>query len=710
MGVWHPPGRGKVDPSAGVAREIRTGGEGEKMMDRLYRLSSLTGIFHSAVLLVSWSTFGPAIASWAGAVGFPRAVAQALRNNAGLSAAGYEWTAARKEAQAARGNYLPKLTFEERFVRTNIPAEAFAIKLNEERLLPSDFADVRNFNQTPPINEYLTSFTLEQPIFAPRAYLGYEMARREASATGLDVSRKKEETVFQVLTAYLSILTAKEVVRVAEQGLSDAREHHRIAEVMEKAGMGLTSDVLRAKVFLASAESGKVTAESRLALARTALGLAIGKEGGARVDASAPVPSLPETGTLEERIAAVRANRFDLRAFSLRLAKADTNVTLRKSDYLPTIGAMGAYQIDGQDGIFSPDNRTWKVGVGLTWNLFDGLRREAEVAKASAERGKAREHYRGADDRPAGRADGAKRGAGRPGRGGERSAAVPGTARAYFRDAFVLGAARIGRDPRKGEKTMTGKRRRTQRIGRPAGKFAARGIGIFLLAGIVAGMAGCGEKGKHGPATAERPLVTGVELVTAGSAPRERFGEAVGTIRANNIAAVAPQVMGRVTSLPVAEGVRVGKGALLATIDDTQVRAQLAAAEAMVAEAEGGREEAERSIAQAEAGKSLAEKTYERFRKLNEEKVITPQEFDEVEVKRTVAVKEYERSLTKRAQAAAKIAQAKAQADAARAMLSYTRVTAPFPGVVTEKRADAGSMAVPGVPIVVLEDTGRYRP
>ncbi len=256
---------------------------------------------------------------------------------------------------------------------------------------------------------------------------------------------------------------------------------------------------------------------------------------------------------------------------------------------------------------------------------------------------------------------------------------------------------------------MTGKRRRTGRIGRPAGNFAARGIGIVLLVGIVAGMPGCGEKGKHGPATAERPPVTGVELVTAVSAPRERFGEAVGTVRANNIAAVAPQVMGRVTSLPVAEGVRVGKGALLATIDDTQVRAQLAAAEAMVAEAEGGREEAERFVAQAEAGKSLAEKTYERFRTLNEEKVITPQEFDEVEVKRTIAVKEYERSLTRRAQAVAKIAQVKAQADVARAMLSYTRVTAPFPGVVTEKRADAGSMAVPGVPIVVLEDTGRYR-
>src|SRR3970040_531701 len=145
------------------------------MMDKLLRLSSLTGLFHATVLLVAWSTFGPAVASGGDAADFPGAVAQALRNNAGLSAAGYEWTAAREGGQAARGNSPPELIFQARVVHTNIPAEAFAIKLNEERLRPSDFADVRNFNQTPPINDYLTSFTLEQPIFAPRAYLGSVM-------------------------------------------------------------------------------------------------------------------------------------------------------------------------------------------------------------------------------------------------------------------------------------------------------------------------------------------------------------------------------------------------------------------------------------------------------------------------------------------------------------------------------------------------------
>ncbi len=234
-------------------------------------------------------------------------------------------------------------------------------------------------------------------------------------------------------------------------------------------------------------------------------------------------------------------------------------------------------------------------------------------------------------------------------------------------------------------------------------------IPILPVAAAILLLAGCGEKGAHAPGAAESPPVTGVEIVEAGAGPRERFAEAVGTVRARNIAAVAPQVMGRITSLPVAEGGRVEKGALLAAIDDTQLRAQLTAAEGAVAEAEAGREEVLRAIAQAEANRGLAAKTFERFRTLYEEKVVTRQEFDEAEARNTVAVKEHERAQDRLAQVTAKIAQAKAQADAARVMLSYTRVTAPFSGIVTEKKADAGSMAVPGSPILVLEDTGRYR-
>lgn len=236
---------------------------------------------------------------------------------------------------------------------------------------------------------------------------------------------------------------------------------------------------------------------------------------------------------------------------------------------------------------------------------------------------------------------------------------------------------------------------------------ASRAAGGLLLALLLALPAGCGEPKKH--AAAERPRVSGVEVVRTAVSPRERTAEVTGTVRAANSAVVASQTTGVITSIPVAEGSRVEQGALLATIDDAAVRAQVAAAEGAVAEAEAGRAEAERAIAQAEAGKTLAVKTYERFRRLHEEKIVTTQEFEEVQAKKTVAEQDHERTQDRRAQVAARLAQAKAHADAARTALSHTRITAPFAGVVTEKKADAGSMAAPGMPLLVLEDTRRYR-
>src|SRR3990170_255796 len=306
------------------------------------RASGATVFRRASVGFLALLLFLPATVLGGGArVDFPEAVSRAMTNNPFLSAAGEEWAAAKKDTEAARGYYLPSLTFEERFVRTNIPSEAFAFKINQERMLLSDFASVDNFNKPSPINEYMTTFTVEQALFAPKVYLGHRMAGHEAYAKGLE---------------------------------------------------------LRAKVFLASAESSRVTAENRLALAQRGLALAMGEKSGSEVDAAAALPPLPDEGSLEDRIAVALAGRADLRAFSLRVENAAANVALQRSDYLPTVGVMGAWQMDGQEGVFSPDNHAWKVGMGLKWNLFDGFRREAAVARSYAESGKAKAYYRGARD------------------------------------------------------------------------------------------------------------------------------------------------------------------------------------------------------------------------------------------------------------------------------------------------------------------------
>jgi multidrug efflux system membrane fusion protein len=237
-------------------------------------------------------------------------------------------------------------------------------------------------------------------------------------------------------------------------------------------------------------------------------------------------------------------------------------------------------------------------------------------------------------------------------------------------------------------------------------KRCAMAAAFALALAAPLGMAACGGKDKEVPA-ARQPVADVATLVVAAE-QRETFADLVGTVRARNIAAVAPQAMGRILSMPVVEGMRVAKGATIATLDDASLRAQFTSAQGAVSEANAAREEVERAVAQAEAGRELAEKTYSRYAKLNDERVITPQEFDEVGTRRTVAVKEHERAVNRRAQVAAKIVQAQGQLRAVEAQLSWSKVTAPFDGVVVEKKADAGGMAMPGVPLVVIEDTRSY--
>ena len=363
----------------------------------VFSLSALSG----AALLLLTSVFAPLPdASAMEAVDFHQAVARALSNNAFVAAAGEEAVAARRDADAARGYLLPSVRFDEKFIRTSVPAEAFGIKMNQEKLLASDFLDVRNFNSPPPRNDFVATLSAEQPLFAPKAYIGYGMAKTEAAAKELDLVRRKEDTVYRVLVAVLDVVSARQFVEVAGQGLSDAREHRRIAESLEAAGMGLASDVLRAKVAVAAAEAGKVTAENRLELARRGLALAMGEPGAPPVDVTGPPPEFPDPGTPETEGTAV-SGRADLRASSMRLANAGSNVRLRRSGYLPDVGLAAAYQADAEDSPFSSDNRSWRVGVGLTWNLFDGMRREAELGKAAAELRRARAYDRGMRDQAA---------------------------------------------------------------------------------------------------------------------------------------------------------------------------------------------------------------------------------------------------------------------------------------------------------------------
>jgi outer membrane protein TolC len=310
-------------------------------------------------------------------VSLDEAINIALRDNPEIKAFDNSVSAGREDIGIARSYLLPKLTFEERFIRTNNPTFAFSAKLNQERFTQADFA-INSLNDPDPINDFQTSLSFEQPVFVRQASLGLKMAKKEAEALQLDFQRKKEKVALDVIKTFLNVQTAKAYVKAAEKGLEDAKEHKRIAEARFNSGLGLYSDILRTDVFQKEAEERLIKAKKNLQVAKRALGLMLGLS--ESVDVTEETPDL--TSFDIEAYSSAALQRSDIKALEQRLKNAENAIKLASAGYLPVVGIGGSYQWNDHDKAFGSEGESYQVMAFLRWNLFDGTKREHEKKKA----------------------------------------------------------------------------------------------------------------------------------------------------------------------------------------------------------------------------------------------------------------------------------------------------------------------------------------
>ena len=170
------------------------------------------------------------------------------------------------------------------------------------------------------------------------------------------------------------------------------------------------------------------------------------------------------------------------------------------------------------------------------------------------------------------------------------------------------------------------------------------------------------------------PAVAATVNQVAG-ANSSKYVSASGKIEAENSANVSTKMMGYITSIKVKTGQKVSKGQLLATVNNTDLQAKRAQTEA--------------GITQATAAYNSAKKDYDRFVVLLGQKSASQKEMDNVAT-------QYE-------MAKAGLEAAKQMKNEVMAQFSYTNITAPFSGTITNTFVKEGDMANPGMPLVSLE-------
>ena len=178
-------------------------------------------------------------------------------------------------------------------------------------------------------------------------------------------------------------------------------------------------------------------------------------------------------------------------------------------------------------------------------------------------------------------------------------------------------------------------------------------------------LAGCREK--VGLPVSENLPPAAVRVQTVENKQRIATEEVVGTVRAKLHSVIEAKISGRIEKMLVVPGQNVKTGELLVQLDAREVQAQLD---------------------QALAVRQQAQSDLKRATDLIQQKILSQSEYDNAQSKFRVA---------------------DAAATEAEALLGYTKVIAPFDGVITRKYVDVGDLASPGKPLLEMEDARDLR-
>ncbi len=195
------------------------------------------------------------------------------------------------------------------------------------------------------------------------------------------------------------------------------------------------------------------------------------------------------------------------------------------------------------------------------------------------------------------------------------------------------------------------------------------------------------------------------------------------------VALVSSRVAGTVTNVYVQDNWTVKEGDLLLTLDPRdfavrvdQARAQLERSKQSVDELFAGVEAAKSGVSLAQSQLKQARVDFARAKSLRDQGVVSSAMYDQAETGLRIATADEALAEHQLAQARAALGnetedhsryarpvvrQAEAALEAARLDLTYTRLTAPFAGVVTRKTAHAGNRVQVGEPLLAVVPLGK---
>jgi RND family efflux transporter MFP subunit len=243
---------------------------------------------------------------------------------------------------------------------------------------------------------------------------------------------------------------------------------------------------------------------------------------------------------------------------------------------------------------------------------------------------------------------------------------------------------------------------------------------------LVISLASCGRgenaaadpatKAKSAPSQASQPVTVGVTKLSR--RPLERQLTVSSELVPFQEIEVYAKEAGYVKQLLVDYGTHVLKGQLMAILEIPELQAQLTQDDASIKSMANQVTNAQHQLSRLEAQHKVLHLQYERLSGVAQSKpgLVAQQEVDDVQGRDLAAEAQIEAGRSNLEAARSNLAEAQAKLARDQAIYSYSRITAPFSGIVTQRYANLGTLLQAGtnsstqaMPLVKLAEEDRYR-
>ena len=311
------------------------------------------------------------------------AIKLGLEKNPRMTMASSQIDASSARITHARSGLYPRIDFNESFVRTTNPAQAFSTKLNQEQISSQDF-DPSRLNNPSTTQNFATTLSLTMPVYdAGQIRGGVEQARLDQESISFSAERIRQEVITGIVVAYVGVLLAQDRLQVIHQSLETAHANEKMVRSRYQNGLVVKSDQLRAEVRVAELEQERLTTQSHVDVARAMLNASMGVDVGRlfrlvrpeEKDSSAP-------GSLDQWCLESMKNRPDIQQLRLQEMIREEELKKARMAHLPSLYVTGSYEINTED--FSQSANNYSMGVLLRFNIFGGFGTESKIHEAVA--------------------------------------------------------------------------------------------------------------------------------------------------------------------------------------------------------------------------------------------------------------------------------------------------------------------------------------